>query len=323
MITIKKPGLLSTIQDLGRYGYQKYGVVVSGVMDSFSFRIANLLVGNEEITPAIEMTIVGPSIQFHQDSLIAICGGDLSPSIDGQTISMWRPIFVKKDSTLQFGESINGARAYLAVAGGIVVPYVMGSASTYVRGKLGGLLGRALQSGDQVEIGNLTELSKKVMDHLHTNGPAKWFVPFYKPINPIIRMLKGHEFDLFTDASKNQLINEIFTITKEADRMGYRLSGPKLMQKEQKDMLSAAVSFGTIQVTPDGSPIILLADRQTTGGYPKIAQVISVDLPLLAQMKPMDQVRLQMVTLEEAQHLFRRNETYMFDIKQAIKLKYR
>ncbi|TKC19484.1 biotin-dependent carboxyltransferase family protein [Robertmurraya kyonggiensis] len=323
MMTIIKPGLFSTIQDLGRYGYQKYGVVVSGAMDSLSFRIANLLVGNEENTPVIEMTIVGPSIQFHKDSLIAICGGDLSPSIDGLPVSMGRPIFVKKDSTLQFGKCKNGARAYLAVSGGIVTPFVMGSASTYVRGQLGGVMGRVLQSGDQLTIGYLNELSKKIREYVHTKASENWFVPFLKTIHPIVRLLQGREFDLFTDASKSLLINEPFTITAEADRMGYRLSGPKLMQKEHTEMLSAAVTIGTIQVTPDGSPIILLADRQTTGGYPKIAQVISIDLPLLAQMKPMDQVRFQMITLEEAQVLFRKTEKYIATIKRAIELKFR
>ncbi|WP_449619908.1 5-oxoprolinase subunit C family protein [Robertmurraya sp. Marseille-Q9965] len=322
MIKIIKPGLFSTIQDLGRYGYQKYGVVVSGAMDSLSFRIANLLVGNEENTPALEITIVGPSIQFQKDSLIAICGGDLSPSMDGETISMGRPIFVKKDSTLKFGMRKKGARAYLAVAGGIVVPFVLGSASTYVRGQLGGLMGRALQSGDHLTIGSLNELSKRILDYLQTNRQKNWFVPYYHPIHPKIRLLQGHEFDLFIDSSKSLLNNEPFTITTESDRMGYRLSGPKLMQTEQREMLSAAVTIGTVQVTPDGSPIILLADRQTTGGYPKIAQVISVDLPLLAQMKPLDHIRFQMITLEEAQRLFRKKEYFISTIKQAIKLKY-
>lgn len=322
MISILKPGLLTTIQDLGRYGYQKDGVVVGGAMDTYSHRVANILVGNDENAPTIEMTLIGATIQFSRDSLIAITGGNLSPTIDNKRLPMWRPILIRKNQILRFGECIDGCRAYLSLAGGIWIPKVLGSASTYARAKMGGWHGRPLKAGDQIPLGDLQGLSKKIMEEVHLEGSPKWSIP---PRNrtPFIRVIKGREFHAFTRESQNLLFNSEFQITPASDRMGYRLSGPALLLKEKKEMLSEAVDFGTIQVTSDGKPVILLADRQTTGGYPKIAHVISADLPILAQMKPGDRIRFKEVALEEAQALLREQERYFSILKRLIELKFR
>lgn len=321
MITIRKPGLFTTIQDLGRYGHQKYGVVVSGAMDSFSHRIANLLVGTEENAPTLEITVVGPVIQFHEDSLVAICGGDLSPMIDGKLMPMWRPYLIKKNSILSFGKCKYGCRAYMAIAGKMNVPLFLGSSSTYTRGKMGGLNGDSLKKNDIILLGPLNDYSKKIIQSIEMT-PPRWSVP-RKPLSPIVRVMKGRQAHLFSKESQRKFYESSFVVTKNADRMGYRLEGPPLVPVNKEEMLSEAVDFGTIQITPDGNPVILLADRQTTGGYPKIAQIISVDLPIVAQMKPGDRIQFNEVSLEEAQHLHRKEKQYIKMIKKAVEMKFR
>jgi antagonist of KipI len=331
MITIIKPGLLTTIQDTGRIGFQKYGVIASGAMDQLSLRIANLLVGNRENQAAIEITILGPAIRFDSDALISICGADLAPAINGEAICMNRPIFVKKGAHLNFGPCRNGCRTYLAVAGGFDVPIVMESKSTYLRAKIGGFHGRLLKSGDR--IGFLTpsihagkiigELSKKVF--AKPFAEAKWTVSrsfFANNSNHLsIRAMTGREFLLFNEESQEKLFRERYLITSYSDRMGYRLQGSGLMLKKQTEMVSEAVSFGTIQVPADGNPIVLLADRQTTGGYPRIAQIATVDLPALAQAKPGDTISFVKISHQEAQLLFLKREQDIKLLKRAIKLR--
>lgn len=329
MIKIMKPGLLASVQDMGRYGYQKYGVIASGVMDPLAHRIANLLVGNEENQPTIEVTLLGPLIEFQEDALISICGGDLSPSIYGQPVPMWRTIFVAKGSMLRFGSAESGCRAYLAVAGGLDVAPIMGSKSTYLRAEIDGHQGRALKPNDEVAIGEQSELSVRIMDQLHKNDvedfvEARWSVA--TSIQPnldlpfTIRVIKGRQFDWFSEKSKRQFQEATFSVTSQSDRMGYRLEGSTLELSEQKELISEAVSFGTIQVPSDGNPIVLLADRQTTGGYPKIAQIVSVDLSLMAQAKPGDKLRFEFITHEEAQELFITREAWINQVKHAIRL---
>lgn len=323
MITIVKPGLLTTIQDLGRYGYQRYGVVVSGAMDSFSVRIANLLVGNDQNTPVLEITLIGPTLFFHEDTLISICGSDLAPTVEGKPVQLWRPVLIKKGRTLKFSICEVGCRTYLAVAGGFSVKNIMGSSATYIRGKMGGLDGRALQANDQLFILPQNEISQKILSMLDRKNTVSWKVPFAIDTNPTIRVVKGHQYNLFTKESQQGFFESSFQITSDADRMGYRLNGPPLTLSEKEEMISEAIVVGTIQVTPDGNTVILLADRQTTGGYPKIAQIISVDLPLLAHVKPGETLKFKEVTLAEAQTLFLQKEQYIHDLRIGIQLKYR
>lgn len=315
MLTISKGGMQTTVQDLGRPGFQKYGVVAAGAMDPYALRIANILVGNEENTAALEITLMGPEILFERDALISICGGDLSPQLDGTAAGLWKPIAVKKGQVLTFGTPRRGSRAYLAVAGGINVPEIMGSRSTYLRAALGGFGGRALKSGDRLAIGDSPNFS--LAGH-------SWFMPSpYYSSKPEIRVIPGRQFDSFSEASRERFFTELFSVSSQSDRMGYRLEGPKLALSKQQEMLSEAVVFGSIQVPSDGNPIILMADRQTAGGYPKIAEVITVDLPLISQLKPGDRLRFTEVSVEEAQGLLRQQEKTIRCLKSAIQLKRR
>jgi antagonist of KipI len=329
-IRVIRPGLLTTIQDLGRHGFQNQGVVVSGAMDPFSLRIANLLVGNDEAEGTLEITMIGPKLQFEEDSLIAICGGNLSPDIDGKRIPAWRPVLIKKGCVLSFGSAKSGCRAYLAVAGGFDIPIIMGSRSTYLRAGFGGFHGRSLKKGDilqtrppsDLSIGKTRFLYKKLGSNPY--AVSKWSVgsnirPVYN--NPLIRVTKGGEFDWFTESGKEQFFSNEFQVTSQSDRMGYRLLGPQLELSKPQELISEAVTVGTVQVPSDGNPIVLMADRQTTGGYPKIAQVVTVDLPVLAQVKPGEKIRFKEVSLEDAQKLLRLREQKIQLFKQGVYLK--
>ncbi|XQY91720.1 biotin-dependent carboxyltransferase family protein [Metabacillus sp. HB246100] len=317
-IKIIRPGLFTTIQDLGRYGYQKFGVIASGAMDTYSLRIANILVGNHEGEAAIEITLHGPKLLFEQDQLIAITGGDLTPTIDGKAVPLWRPVYVKKGSEVKFGAPKIGCRAYLAVAGGMAVEEVMKSKSTYTRAGIGGYEGRALQAGDVVATNPTSHHVRLFMNKLKNKQPSlpfqstNWFVNWneFLPLSRknFIRTLPGAQFHQFTTQSKNKFFTEGFKVLPQSDRMGYKLSGPTLKLKEKVEMLSEAVVHGTIQIPPDGQPIILLVDRQTTGGYPKLAQIASIDLSLVAQMKPGERIQFTDITIEDAEHLYLERE---------------
>jgi antagonist of KipI len=325
-IKVLHPGLLTTIQDLGRYGSQKYGVIVSGAMDSYSLRVANLLVGNDEGEGALEITLFGTTLYFEKDLLIAITGGDLLATIDGKKAPMWRPILMRKGSVLKFKSAIKGCRAYLAFAGGIVIPKVMGSKSTYLRAEIGGFQGRALRKEDTFECGEMNELNHSLVQQLEKmNGHFTWAVNYSALINlkssQTIRVLKGTEFNRFDKNSQQMLFNEPYTITTQADRMGYRLEGPVLSLAEPFELLSESVTYGTIQVPPNGQPIILMADRQTTGGYPKISQIISADLPSLAQLQPTSTIQFKEVTHEQAEMELLKKEQVIDEIKMAIQFK--
>lgn len=322
MLKILKSGLQTTVQDLGRTGFQKYGVIASGVMDPFAHRLANLLVGNKEQAATIEITLVGPAIKFTEDAIIALCGGDLSPRIDDKAVGMWRMLVVGKGSTLTFGEPHMGARCYLSIAGGIAIPKVMGSRSTYLRAGIGGFQGRALEKGDEVPAGQINKQQKKIMQK-STENEFDWLLPPARYFEePVIRMMPGRQFDLFDDNSRQRIFNEPFTVSPNSDRMGYRLEGTGLFLKTPKELISEAVSFGSVQVPADGNPIVLLADRQTTGGYPKIGQVASVDLPLISQLKQGQQLRFKEISLEDAQQRLIGQEQAIRQMKAAIQLKW-
>ncbi|MCC9135623.1 biotin-dependent carboxyltransferase family protein [Pontibacter silvestris] len=330
-IKIEKAGLLTTIQDTGRYGYQKDGIIVSGAMDATALRIANLLVDNNENEAAIEVTLVGPKIRFHENHLIAITGADLAPEIDGEQVQMWRPVYVKAGSLLQFKGPVNGSRAYIAISGSIAIPKVMNSYSTYLRAEFGGLNGKALQAGDVIPCKDpATDILALLKKRGLTNSDkafieVKWklapqLYPAYEE-NPTIRVVKGTEYELFSESSKSYLWKEKFQITSQSDRMAHRLQGVNLSLQEDTELISSAVTFGTIQVPAQGSPIILLADRQTTGGYPRIAQVITADFSQLAQIQPGKIVRFTEVTLQQAQQLYVKQEQNIEQIKRALDIK--
>lgn len=331
-IEVLSPGLMTSVQDLGRYGFQKHGVIVSGAMDSYALRVANILVANRQGEAALEITLVGPKLKIEKGTLLALTGGNLSPVMDGKPVPMWRPIYINKDSVLEFGACRSGCRAYLAVAGGFDIQEVMGSKSTYLRAGIGGFQGRALQKGDILE-SNIPggELADRVMKHLRKAGTVfsapSWYVDRgYIPAaaNPVsIRVMPGRQFECFTTDSRERLFSQPFLITTQSDRMGYRLSGTVLKLTEHLELISEAVALGTVQVPPDGNPIILLADRQTAGGYPKIAQVATVDIPRIAQVKPGGKLMFTRVSVEAAEQLYLQKEQDIETLKTAINLKFK
>lgn len=329
-ITVLNPGLLTSIQDLGRVGFQKYGVIVSGAMDSYSLRLANILVGNREGEAALEITLVGPALMIHKGSAFVITGADISPTIDGKCVPMWRPVYLNKDSILKFGTCKSGCRVYLAFAGGFKISEIMGSKSTYIRAGIGGYKGRALEKDDILELENPKKKSidiiNKLSKQLSMNKfiSSNWFIRGMENENcevTTIRVIRERQFENFTEESVNDFFHSYFNISIKCDRMGYCLSGTKLKLKEPLEMISEAVYFGTIQVPPDGNPIILLADRQTTGGYPKIAQIVSVDIHKIVQLKPNEKIMFKEISLEDAERLYFEREKYINNIKIGVDLK--
>lgn len=297
-IKVIKPGVYTTIQDLGRYGFQKSGMPVAGAMDAFSLKVANMLVGNGDNEACFEITLLGPELRFDSDSHIAVTGADLSPMINGKDIYMWSKVKVSKGDILSFGKIKSGCRSYIAVGGGIDVPAVMGSKSTYVRGKIGGYEGRLLKEGDEIRTGIPNAKGPEVI-----KLPAE-LIPVYE--NGITaRVVLGPQDDFFTKEGMNTFLSSEYRVTNEVDRMGYRLEGPKITHKDGADIVSDGITMGSIQVPGHGSPIVMMADRQTTGGYTKIATVITPDIDCIGQLKPGDKVRFKFVSLEEAHSIYR------------------
>ncbi|MFI2856126.1 biotin-dependent carboxyltransferase family protein [Paenibacillus sp. JSM ZJ436] len=333
-IHVHRPGLLTTIQDSGRYGFQQYGVVVSGPMDTFAHRAGNLLVGNPPGYAALEMTLLGPVLEFQDAALIAICGGDFRAHINGSPLPLWRPVYVPAGSTLTVDAPKRGCRGVLAISGGLDVPLVMNSRSTYLRAGLGGLKGRALRAGDVLPVGARDEAIEplltailKGMDREAQFGTVSWrisetLLPKYEEY-PVLRLLEGPELHWLEEESQRELFSGTFTLQPQSDRMGCRLAGKPLRLGISRELASVPVTFGTVQLPPDGHPIVLMADRQTTGGYPRAGQVITADLPLLAQGKPGCRVRFQRVTLQEAQELLLQAELRLRQLEQSIVLQFR
>ncbi|MCP8970476.1 biotin-dependent carboxyltransferase family protein [Ectobacillus ponti] len=319
--TVLRKGFYTTVQDLGRHGYRQYGVVRSGAMDSFAMQAANLLVGNERNAAVLEATLLGPKLRCERSVLVAVCGGEAEMLVNGNPAPLWRPVLLAAGDVLQFGVMRSGCRLYIAAAGGVDVPEAMGSRSTYVRAGIGGYKGRALQDGDVLELGTPSTLAQQ----LEAGGRTSWGVsPYARPAyntSPVIRVMRGAQYDCFTEESKRQFFNGSFQVTAASDRMGYRLEGRALTLQEPLELLSEAVTFGTVQVPPEGKPIVLMADCQTTGGYPKLAAVATVDLPLLAQVKPGESVRFQEIAVEEAQRLLQEQEQALKELETGIKLK--
>lgn len=298
-----KPGLLTTVQDLGRFGYQQYGMVVSGAMDSYALRIGNLLVGNEEGEAGLEITVIGPVLCVLSDGLIAITGGDLDPYLDGQPVDMWKSVNVRRGSILRFGRVKQGMRAYVTIRGGIDVPTVMGSKSTYIKAGIGGFHGRSLRGGDVLA----TRATARLVDRHVQRSLHPDFIPVY-PKEAEARVILGPQEKSFTDESLTDFFTQTYKIMPESDRMGYRLQGKALRHKASADLITDPVPLGAIQVPANGQPILLLAERQPTGGYPKIGTVISVDLPAIAQLMPGACIRFHPVSLEEGQQLLYEQE---------------
>ena len=306
------PGMLTTVQDLGRMGYQKYGLAVSGAADDYSHKMANLLVGNPVDAATLEMTMMGPRLRVLRSTAIAITGGDLVPKLNGQPLPLWSTVRVKAGDEIFFAGCKSGCRAYLAVAGGIDVPVVLGSRSTDLFGGIGGVEGRKLERGDLLPAGSprIPE-DKLILRRLHPD-----LVPQY-PDQAEVRVVLGPQDDAFTREGIATFLSSVYTVSNTSDRMGLRLTGPTITHKHGADILSEGLFMGAVQVPSNGQPIVFLVGRQSVGGYTKIAGVITVDMPWLAQLKPGNKVRFRQVNLAEAHQLLRDYERFFAVLKRS------
>ena len=310
LLHLIEPGLLTTVQDRGRYGYQRYGVPVSGAMDEFALRMANVLVGNDQNAAALEITVQGPKIEFLAPTWIAVTGAHLSPTLDERAISLWESVQVHAGSVLAFGDPRDGMRAYLAVRGGIDVPVVMGSRSTYLKGRFGGLQGRALRKGDQ-----LCTLPLGGSEFVPKRLPKNYTSPLYGGSHRL-RVITGPQQDTFDRSALSAFLGSRYKVSSQSDRMGYALDGPKIEHRAGADIISDGNPPGAIQVPGDGVPRVLLADRGTTGGYTKIATVIASDLSKLAQALPGHAIAFRQVSLQEAQDALREREALIRSVER-------
>ena len=311
-ITVLNPGLQTTVQDMGRAGYQQFGVPVSGVVDPRAMSIANILVDNPEDEAVLECTMLGPQIRFNAPNAIAITGGDLGPTIDNQPIPNYAAIRVEAGQVLRFAGLRSGCRAYIAFAGGLDIAPVMGSRSTYMKAKIGGVEGRKLQKDDVIKF----RKPNPDLRGLNIRHISPEFVPRleYK-----IRVVLGPQDDMFTEHGIETFLSESYVVTPEFDRMGCRLDGEIIEHKgESGDIISDGIAFGAIQVPTAGKPIIMLSDRQTTGGYTKIANVISADFRILAQLKAGDRVRFAQVSVAAAQDALLTQRAALKTLRTAV-----
>ncbi len=312
VIDVIEPGLLTTVQDMGRYGYLRHGVPASGAMDTVALRMANILVGNPEEEACLEVTLSGPRLQLRSSAVMSVTGADLSPSLNDAPVPMWESFLAQQGDILSFGEQRSGTRAYVAVAGGLDIPMVMGSKSTFMKASIGGFKGRALEAGDML----VTRLPASYSNASGRRIPRS-LIPDYEPSRPI-RVVLGPQDDRFTDAGLAVLLGESFTVSANSDRMGYRLQGPKVEHVSGPDIISDGIPFGGVQVSGDGQPIILMADRGTSGGYTKPAAVISSDIGKVAQRMPGDEIRFQKVTLVEAHEALAEQESGIGKVKEYM-----
>ncbi len=290
MIEVIEAGFLTTVQDAGRYGWLRYGVPPSGPLDAAALQAANTLVGNPPGAAGLEITWTGPVLRMERDALVAVCGADFELWAGRLAVPTWYSIVLRAGSVLRFGTRRSGARAYLAVNGGIATSPYLGSQATYLPGGFGGLEGRALRSGDRLP------LNPGTCDPFAGAGKP-WPIsqrPLYSR-HPTLRIVPGPQAEAFTQEGMATFLSSGYTLSPSSDRMGARLHGPRIGHAGAAGIISDGVIAGCVQVPPDGQPIVMLADHQTTGGYPKIATVLKADVPLLAQLMPGDEVRFEAI----------------------------
>jgi antagonist of KipI len=316
---VLKPGLLSTFQDLGRLQHQRLGIPVAGALDVHAHRLANLLVGNGAEFASLEMNLFPPTLKTNSACCIAFSGADMGPMINDFRAPMNRPLVLRPQDEISFEGRTEGARVYMAVHGGFKLKSVFDSSSTYLRSAMGGFQGRALKRGDVVDINtSFDDIDLSLL------AQELWDVKIYlksslvKKTQPKLRIIKSAQWDEFTPESRADLITKPFKVTPISDRMGLRLEGPELKLSRPRQMSSESVVFGTIQVPVGGQAIVLMADRQPTGGYPKIAYVASVDQPLLAQLAPGDTFTFTLIDMADAQKLDAKRELDFLDLAKQL-----
>lgn len=294
-ILFTKGPVFTTVQDAGRYGFQKLGINPNGVMDRTAARLINILLGNDEAAAALEMHFPAGEIEFEKEAIFAIGGADFNAELDGESVDTWKSYAAAKGAGLKFKSRKSGSRAYLAVAGGFDIEPWLESRSTNLTAHAGGLEGRRIRKGDRIA-------TKQGVTQRAGSRLSRTVVPYYSRF-PTVRLIAGPEFERLTAEAKDLLVSESFAVAPASNRMGYRLAGAPLTASIKTDMVSSPVTFGTIQMLPDGQMVILMADHQTTGGYPRIANVNAVDLPLVAQLDAGDKIGFELVPLESAEEL--------------------
>jgi antagonist of KipI len=309
-LVVESPGLLTSVQDLGRLGFGPLGVSASGAADPVALRLGNALVGNEPGAAALEMTLTGGSFLFPEGAVIALTGADFAAMLNGHPIDMWTPHAVQPGSKVSLGPTRNFARCYLAVAGGIQVKPFLGSSSTHLLSGLGGFEGRALRRGDVLILGapagkiRKKRVSQNVLVSL-------W------PRN-VLRVTEGPQSEQFTEQVRETFFHSAFRVSEESDRLGLRLEGPRLSAGKAGEMITEGVCLGAVQVTPSGQPIVLCVEQQTTGGYPKIANVIGVDLHRLGQLRPRTEIHFERTSLDVARSLWIAQENLLNNPEQLF-----
>ena len=300
-IRVVRPGLLTTVQDLGRHGLQHLGLCPGGAMDPVSLALANALVGNPPGAAALEITVIGPELLFEHDTLVALCGAEFQGAIPHN-----RPLLARAGERLSVGRAERGARAYLAVAGGLAIEPVLGSCSTYLPGHFGGLHGRALRHGDALPLVEDVSAERFAALKRRNGASVRWSappltVPDREPI--VVHAIEGQHFGLFDTAMQRLFFDTVWKVAPESNRMGFRLAGPALARISGEEILSGPTALGSVQVPANGVPIALMADHQTTGGYPRIAEIVSADVPRVAQMAPGATLHFALCSLDMAREL--------------------
>ncbi len=302
-ISIIKSGLLGTIQDTGRYGYGSVGINCGGAMDRYAAQVANMLVGNHANEAVMEIHFPGPQILFEQNALISITGANFTPTLNDVELPLWQPMIIRKNTILHFPKLEYGARCYIAIHGGFCIEEWLGSYSTNIKANAGGYRGRKFEKGDELSAKENTIYFAGMMKEGKDVVPFSWradVTNVYQHPHEIL-FIEGNEFSNLTETSASDFLENNFIIHPYSDRMGYRLKGPAIEFKHQNELVSTGVSFGTIQLLPDGELIILMADHQTTGGYPRIGHVITAHLPKLAQLRPSECIQFTKTTIENAE----------------------
>lgn len=302
-IRVVRPGLLTTVQDLGRHGLQHLGLCPGGAMDPVSLALANALVGNPPGAAALEITVIGPELLFEHDTLVALCGAEFQGAIPHN-----RPLLARAGERLTVGRAVRGARAYLAFAGGLAIEPVLGSCSTYLPGHFGGLDGRALRHGDALPLVEDVSAERFATLKRRSGASVRWSappltVPDREPI--VVHAIEGQHAGLFDTAMQRLFFDTVWKVAPESNRMGFRLAGPALTRASAEEILSGPTALGSVQVPANGAPIALMADHQTTGGYPRIAEIVSADVPRVAQMAPGATLHFALCSLETARELRR------------------
>ncbi|MGI8883911.1 MAG: biotin-dependent carboxyltransferase family protein [Pyrinomonadaceae bacterium] len=303
-VLINNPGILTTVQDAGRFGFRRFGINPNGAMDKTAANLLNILLGNDEAEAVLEMHFPAPEIVFAEDTVFALGGADFSAKLNGEHLENWKPYRAEKESVLKFTGKNFGNRAYLSVTGGFAVEKWLGSTSTNLTANIGGFSGRKLKKNDRLLFkvqGSRFKVSGSKFEVPNIKISAS-LIPFYSRF-PTVRVVAGAEFESLTALSEQTLRQETFIVSQNSDRMGFRLDGEPLFLIETKELVSSAVNFGTIQILPDGQLIILMADAQTSGGYPRIAHIIEIDLPLVAQLGANDRIAFQLISIEEAENI--------------------